>query len=110
MGGLLGVVSVDDVGVASCDGAELLRVGAGINSGGHRLVGEAQGAGCEKCSTGGWADEELQCSACEGVFFSCDLLRVGELAGWRDQGGRLQDFDAPVVEEGEIGRHGFGLM
>ena len=83
------MVGVDDVGVASCDGAELLRVGAGIDSGGHRLVSETEGAGCEEGSSGDGVDEELECSAGEGVFFSGDLLGVGELAGWGDEGGGL---------------------
>jgi len=82
VGGLLGVDGVDDVGVASCDGAEVVRVGAGIDAGWHGFVGEAEGTGCEEVSAGGWANEELKGASGEGVFFSRDLLGVGELAGW----------------------------
>ena len=89
MSGLVGVVGVDDVGVASCEGAEVVRVGAGIDAGWHGFVGEAEGTGCEEVSAGGWVDEELKGASGEGVLFSGDLLGVGELAGWCDQGGRL---------------------
>ncbi len=85
-------------------------MGQAIDAGGHGFVGEAEGTGCEEVAAGGWVDEELKGSSGEGVFFSGDLLGVGELAGWGDEGGGLQDFDGPVVGEIEIGRHGFGLM
>ena len=34
MGGVLRLDGVDDVGIATCDGAQLLRVGAGEDAGG----------------------------------------------------------------------------
>jgi len=94
-----GLEGVDDVGVAACNGAHLLRIGAGEDSGRHGWIGEAQGAGGEEGAAGCGADEELQGASGERVFFAGDLLRVGELARGGDEGGGLQDLCPPVVRE-----------
>ena len=90
---------VDDVGVSTCDGAELVGVGTGVDAGGHGGVGEAEGACGEELPAGGGADEELERTACEGVFFAGDLLRVCELLRGGDQGWTFEDFGGPGVGE-----------
>jgi hypothetical protein len=100
MGGVLGVEGVDDVGVASGDGAELVGVGTGVDAGGHGGVGEAEGAGSQELSAVGWADEKLERTACVGVFFAGDLLRVCELTCRGDVGWGFQDLGGPGVGEG----------
>ena len=100
VGGAVRVEGVDDVGVASGDGAELVGVGAGVDGGGHGGVGEAQGAGGEELASVCGADEELECTSCEGVFFTGDLLRVDELAGGDYEGWGFEYLGVPVLGEG----------
>ena len=84
--GGLGGEGVDDVRVASGDGAEFVGVRAGVDAGGHAEVGEAESAGGEELASSGGADEELKRASGEGVFFAGDLARVGELACRGDEG------------------------
>jgi len=60
VGAVAGLEGVDDVGVAAGDGAHLLRIGAGEDSGGHSWIGEAQSAGCEEGAAGCGVDQQLQ--------------------------------------------------
>jgi hypothetical protein len=71
-----------------------------VDAGGHGGVGEAEGAGSQELSAVGWADEKLERTACEGVFFAGDLLRVCELTCRGDEGWGFQDLGGPVVGEG----------
>src|SRR5258708_22561722 len=75
VGAVVRLPGVDDVGVAACNGAHLLRIGAGEDSGGHGWIGEAQCAGCEEGAARSRADEEFQSASGERIFFRRDLLR-----------------------------------
>jgi len=91
---------IDEIGVASCDGAELGGVGAGPDSGGHGWIGEAEGEGGEEGFGGrvSRADEEFEGSA----FDLFDLSWVDEMAGRGDEWAAFEDGDLPVVGEARI--------
>lgn len=98
--GVFRVQCVDDVGVASCDGADLIGVGAGMNAVGHRGVSEAESAGGEEAAAACGTYEELESAACECIFFAGNLLRVGELMCGGDEEWSFEDLSGPGVREG----------
>jgi len=98
------VDGVDEVGVASGDGAELGGVGAGVDSRRDGRVGEAEGEGGEEGFGGRCfrADQEF-----EGPSFDfLDLGWVDVMAGWGDERAAFEDGGLPVVREAMI--YGWG--
>ncbi len=98
---------VDEVGVASGDGAELVGMGAGPEAGGEGGGVKAESAGGEEGRgrgrvSGGRTDEEAESAAGESVFFSGDRARVGEAAGGSDERRSLENLGGPGMREGEI--------
>ena len=93
--GALGVQGIDDVGIASGDGADFVGIGAGKDTGGHREIGEAECARGEEVATACRMDEKLECTASESVLFAGDLLRIGELASGSDEWWSFEDLGSP---------------
>jgi len=101
-GGVLGVQRVNDVGVASGDGAKFVRVGAGVDASGHGGIGKAEGAGGEEVAAACGMDEELERAASESIFFTGNLLWVGELTRRGDERRVFQDFGGPGARRRRI--------
>ncbi len=91
---------IDDVGVASSDGAEFIGVGTGEEATRYGRVGEAEGAGGEEGSSRGRTDHEEKCASGERIFFARNLAGVSELAGRCNHWQRFEQVGGPVVREG----------
>ena len=103
MGRALWRSGVQDIGVASGDGAEVARIGATEEASGHCGVGEAEGAGGKKISTGvgigalrGMDEDEQRATGQRGLF-SSDRAGIGELARGGDQRWSGENLGAPVM-------------
>ncbi|HEY5381957.1 MAG TPA: 16S rRNA (guanine(966)-N(2))-methyltransferase RsmD, partial [Acidobacteriaceae bacterium] len=101
---LLGGARVDEVGVPSGDGEQVVRARTGPHTRGQRGVAEAERAGGEKAASAGRFDEQQKSAARERVLFAGDALRPDDLACGSDERRGVQNLCGPCCGECGGGR------
>jgi len=104
MDAVLGGKRIDEIGVASGNGEEAIRVRAGKDAGGEREAAEAEGAGGEEVGGGFGFYVEQKSAAAHGILFAGYVLRVDVLARGSDERRCGEDARGPGLREG-LGTH-----